>query len=332
MSTAELVQASTALPEQVVKRGISESQWRTLFNLFPGGKPNSVLLVWDYCVSRKLDPLKKPCHIVEMDIKVNGQWQKRDVVMPGIYEYRITAHRTGLYLGHSLPEYGDEMEFAGVSAPAWCAMTMYRWNEKAREKVPFPVKVYFAEVVATNRDGKANSRWSKAPIQMLTKCTEAAGLRETFPEEFGGEATAEEMEGRVLAVDEEPAKSPIHSPQRRTASAVSATEPETPAASAEIDGDVIEGDATAEQSTAPVDAPAYIGTIAELTEKDGGALVQLNTGFTAATKNAAFITALKRLREEKVVIELGTEESKRDPKKYAPTIVDITPIRDGQEG
>jgi hypothetical protein len=31
---------------------------------------------------------------------------------------------------------------------------------------------------------------------MLTKCTEAAGLREAFPDELGGEPTAEEMDGQ----------------------------------------------------------------------------------------------------------------------------------------
>lgn len=78
------------LPPAVARRGINEAQWRTLMNLFPGAKGPSVLMVWDYCVARTLDPLKKPCHIVPMD--VNGVW--RDVVMPGIYELRTTAMRT----------------------------------------------------------------------------------------------------------------------------------------------------------------------------------------------------------------------------------------------
>ena len=75
-------------------------------------------------------------------------------------------------------------------------MTFYRWNVAAAQRVEFPVTVYFREVVATKSGGQANARWSKAPIQMLTKCTEAAGLREAFPDEFGGEVTAEEMDGQ----------------------------------------------------------------------------------------------------------------------------------------
>lgn len=191
-----------ALPEPVQRRGITEAQWRTLANnLFPGAASNSVLMVWDYCAARNLDPMKKPCHIVPMEVKVGEKYEWRDVVMPGIYEYRITAHRTGEYLGHSEPEYGPEKEQFGVTAPEWCRIEVYRWNNTAKMKVPYPVKIYFAEVVATRKDRdtkevRANARWTRAPRQMLSKCTEAAALREAFPEEIGGEPTAEEMDGQ----------------------------------------------------------------------------------------------------------------------------------------
>jgi phage recombination protein Bet len=193
-------------PEAITKRGISEAQWKTLTNsLYPGANPNSVLMVWDYCKARQLDPLKKPCHIVPMRVKNSrtNDYEWRDVVMPGIYEYRTTAQRTGEYLGHSKPEYGEPVTIGGLEVPEWCEMTMYRWNKVAGQKVEFPVRVYFEEVVATNREGKPNDRWSKAPIQMMTKCTEAAGLREAFPDEFGGEPTAEEMDGQRGTIEVE---------------------------------------------------------------------------------------------------------------------------------
>jgi phage recombination protein Bet len=192
------------LPAPVARRNISEYQWRTMMNLFPGAKGESVLMVWDYCKARQLDPLKKPCHIVPMD--VNGTY--RDVVMPGIYELRTTAMRTGQYMGHSKPEYGPEIECKGAKAPEWCSMTVYRWNEASGQRTEFPVTVYFSEAVGTKWDKdakchKANARWMKAPRQMLTKCTEAAGLREAFPDELGGEHAAEEMEGQSLSQTEE---------------------------------------------------------------------------------------------------------------------------------
>jgi len=194
------------LPAPVARRGVSEAEWRTLANtLYPGAASQSVLMVVDYCLARKLDPLKKPCHIVPMQVKdaKTGSYSWRDVILPGIYEYRTTATRTGLYLGHSKPEYGPVQGFHGTEAPEWCEFTVYRWSKSAEQRIEYPVRVYFREVAATRRDKQTgdvalNDRWQRAPIQMLTKCTEAAGLREAFPDEIGGEPTADEMEGRVI--------------------------------------------------------------------------------------------------------------------------------------
>lgn len=194
-----------ALPMAVSRRGIDEAAWRTaMTSLFPGAKPESVLMVFDYCKARKLDPLKKPCHIVPMQVRdADGNYVWRDVVMPGIYEYRTTAQRTGEYMGHSRPEYGDMVEFLGATVPEWCELTVYRWNSAAKQKVEYPVRVYFRECAGTAKDKKTgeqylNQRWRTAPIQMMTKVCEAAGLREAFPDEFGGEPTYEEMDGRVV--------------------------------------------------------------------------------------------------------------------------------------
>lgn len=166
-------------------------------------------MVIDYCRARNLDPLKKPCHIVPMQIKVGRDYEWRDVILPGIYELRTTAMRTGLYLGHSRPEYGPEIEFMGVKAPEYVDLIIYRWSEAAQMKAEFPVRVRFAEVCGTtwDKDAKApkvNARWSKAPVQMMVKCGEAAGLREAFPDELGGQMTVEEMEGQRQLIDVTP--------------------------------------------------------------------------------------------------------------------------------
>jgi phage recombination protein Bet len=188
------------LPAPVSRRGLTESDWMALRNLFPGARGESIILAYDYCKSRRLDPFKKPCHIVPMnvkDVKLDKYiWQ--DVIMPGIYEYRTTAHRTGQYLGHSIPEYGPTVEYKGVKAPEWCAITVYRWNPEAKQRAEFPVRIEFHEIAVTKRDGNLNDRWSTAPKMQLTKCTEAAALREGFPDELGGTHTVEEMEGRII--------------------------------------------------------------------------------------------------------------------------------------
>lgn len=205
------------LPEPVSRRGLNESQWMTLKNsLFPGADSNSVLLAVDYCKARGLDVMKKPCHIVPMKVKdaKSGDYVWRDVILPGIYEYRTTAARTGLYLGHSKPEYGPVVDFLGVKAPEWCDITVYRWNKEANMRGEYPVRVLFAECCGTSFDTKAqklyvNARWTKAPIQMMSKVCEAAGLREAFPEDLGGTHTSDEMEGQYyepIVVDVSPGK------------------------------------------------------------------------------------------------------------------------------
>lgn len=270
--------AESALPAAVVRRGIDEETWRTLCNsVFPGALGESILMAIDYCRARNLNVLKKPCHIVPMLVtqKSRGEGSQvierkiwRDVILPGIYEYRITAHRTGEYLGHSEPKYGDPIDFPGLAAgaPSWCAMTMYRWHAQAREKIPFPVKVYFAEVVATKNDGTANKKWSQSPIQMLTKCTEAAGLREAFPDELGGLPTGDEMEGRTLDAQVAlPAPSrvkPTVQPPRATNGARDATA--SPGGETDRSPDATEGAPAATAEAAAAEAPATAEQLAHV--------------------------------------------------------------------
>lgn len=331
--------------EALTRRGIDEFQWRTLMNsLFPGARSESVFMVIDYCRSRKLDPMKKPCHIVPMKVKdaKTGEYEWRDVVMPGIYEYRTTAMRTGNYLGHSKPEYGPTIEVFGVSAPEWCAMTMYRRAANG-EKIEFPVCVYFRESCNTKFDKEkkehiANDRWSKAPIQMLTKVTEAAGLREAFPDEFGGEATAEEMEGRQQFIDADVVtEKPIQPAQRISEQQAKATAPAQESSQApepvkseekKPEPAKAEGQKPAE-SAAPASPVPNVGTIAKITEHGASIVVELNTGFKCSTKDEALKSSARNLQASERVVELTTTQA-GDPKKFMPKLTEILPLESAE--
>ncbi|MEM7069930.1 MAG: phage recombination protein Bet [Pseudomonadota bacterium] len=186
------------------KKGISTEQWSTLRNsLFPGANPPSVAMYWDYCMARKLDPMKKPAHIVPMNVKNSqtGNFEWRDVIMPGIYEYRTTAARTGLYAGQDEPIFGEltEMTFGGtqkIKAPLYAKVTVYRLV--GGEKCPFTGIAYFEETAATKKGGVLNAMWEKRKFGQLAKCAEADALRKAFPDELGGEMTIEEMEGKTI--------------------------------------------------------------------------------------------------------------------------------------
>jgi len=112
------------------------------------------------------------------------------VVMPGIYEYRTTAQRTGEMAGISDPEFGPIIDYKGVTAPEWCKVTVYR--RQNGERCAYSHLEYFPEAVNTKKDGTINAMWTKRPRGQLAKCAEAGALRKAFPEELGGEMTAEE--------------------------------------------------------------------------------------------------------------------------------------------
>lgn len=178
----------------LIERNIDTAVWTTLQNsVFPGAKDESILLAIDYCKARKLDILKKPCHIVPMSVTdaKTGNKNWRDVIMPGIYEQRITAFRTGQMAGQDEPVFGDTVTFRGIEAPEWCRVTVYRFINN--ERCAFSHTEYFSEACATTKEGKPNSMWSKRPRGQLAKCAEAGALRKAFPDELGGVITADEV-------------------------------------------------------------------------------------------------------------------------------------------
>lgn len=184
----------TNIQTALTERNIDTAVWTTLQNsVFPGAKDESILLAVDYCKARKLDILKKPCHIVPMSVTdaKTGNKNWRDVIMPGIYEQRITAFRTGQMAGQDEPVFGDTVTFRGIEAPEWCRVTVYRFINN--ERCAFSHTEYFCEACATTKDGKPNSMWSKRPRGQLAKCAEAGALRKAFPDELGGVITADEV-------------------------------------------------------------------------------------------------------------------------------------------
>lgn len=177
-------------------------------SLYAGAKSESVEMVISYCDATGLDVMQKPVHIVPMNTKnpVSGNWEWRDVVMPGIGMYRIQADRSGTLAGSSEPEFGDEKTQTfndkngnpiTVTYPEWCKVAMKKLV--GNQVVEFIAKEYWIENYATD-SGKSdapNTMWRKRPRGQLAKCAEAQALRKGWPE-IGQAATAEEMEGKII--------------------------------------------------------------------------------------------------------------------------------------
>lgn len=230
-AAAAAAAAATAdkLSNQLARRGVDDPTWNTLKNsVFPGAQTASILMAIDYCLARKLDVLKKPCHIVPMEVKTGKKDQNgwdltewRDVIMPGIYELRTTAMRTGAYAGCSDVQFGEVVEFMGVKAPVSARMVVYRFAQNG-QKIEFPATVYFEEAAAFKGKGdkrSINAMWTKRPKGQLDKCAEAAALRKAFPEELGGLQSADEMTGHVIGDTPDPTVVSEQGAPSRTAAA-----------------------------------------------------------------------------------------------------------------
>ena len=210
------------------KYGVDEGKWMVLINaIFPSAKTaDGVELAIDYCISRNLDIMKRPVHIVPMNTKIGNQWITIETIWPGISELRTTAFRTGKYAGCDPAEFGPDkthkweiqarqddsgddhpnappsekkaaapkvINTVECTFPEWCQITVYRIIGDQRIAFPGP-RVYWLETYATaSRFNDApNEMWKDRTRGQLEKCAEAAALRKAFPEELGGEYTIDE--------------------------------------------------------------------------------------------------------------------------------------------
>ena len=208
---------SKAINEQF---GVDAAAWRALTEaIYPAAKTtDAVVMALSYCRARKLDPFKKPVHIVPMWSSAKGGYV--ETVWPGISELRTTAFRTGQYAGCDETEFGEMKQetFKGrvkskegwqektvaVEFPEWARITVYRDLNGSKCKFVGP-KVKWLEAYATiGNSDLPNDMWQERSVGQLEKCAEAAALRKAFPEELGNMLSAEEMEGR--SVDAVPAE------------------------------------------------------------------------------------------------------------------------------
>lgn len=180
-------------------------------SLYVGAKAESVEMVISYCEAAGLDPMQKPVHIVPMNTKnaVSGNYEWRDVIMPGIGLYRIQADRSKTLAGISEPEFGPDIttdfkdkngNTVTVTYPEWCKIAMKK--VVGDHVVEFVAKEYWIENYASAGKATApNAMWKKRPKGQLAKCAEAQALRKGWPE-IGQAPTAEEMEGKMMDMGE----------------------------------------------------------------------------------------------------------------------------------
>ena len=186
-------------------------------SVYPGAALGSIKLVVNVCKASGKDPLKKPYHIVPMLVptgkKDSSGWDikaMRDVIMPGINDYRTDASRTGRHIGTSEPEFGPDvtetLDNVTITYPLWCRVVVERLGDNGTIG-KFSAKELWKENYATkgSKSEAPNAMWKKRPYAQLAKCAEAQALRKGFPE-VGNTPTADEMEGKEIEIN--PAQEP----------------------------------------------------------------------------------------------------------------------------
>lgn len=211
MSKTELMalELSPAQNQWLSKNNINADIWGALqSSIYVGANPQSILLAIQYCRARGLDPLKKPVHIVPMEVKDarTGEKAWRDVIMVGINELLATASRTGEFVGKDAPVFGPLADHFGAMVPDWCEITV--WRRVNGERVGFTAVEFFEECAATKKiyENKRptgavelNYMWGKRPRGQLAKTTLASALRVAFPVEIGSTYAAEEFDSGATA-------------------------------------------------------------------------------------------------------------------------------------
>lgn len=180
-------------------------------SVYPGAKLESIKMVIAVCRAAGKDPLKKPYHIVPMSVATGAKDSQgydikkmRDVIMPGINDYRTDAARTGQHAGTSEPEFGADitevLDGLSMTYPKWCKVTVKR-KLASGEIVEFIATELWKENYATksNKSDAPNAMWKRRPYAQIAKCAEAQALRKGFPE-VGSQPTADEMEGKEIDV------------------------------------------------------------------------------------------------------------------------------------
>lgn len=177
-------------------------------SLYPGAKPESIKLVIGWCKASGKDPLRRPAHIVPMNVKNNktGEYEWRDVIMEGVGSLRTDAQRTGQFAGLSEAQYGpDKVLKVGdfeLTYPEWCEIKAFRLLPNGKHAEFSSGRVRWLETYATQkRDSPMpNAMWKKRPYGQLEKCAEAMALRRGFPE-IGSQPSADEMAGKTIGDD-----------------------------------------------------------------------------------------------------------------------------------
>jgi hypothetical protein len=196
--------------------GLTLDTWRaTIDAVFPLAKtPGAVLMALAYAKRRNVDIFARVIHIVP--IRVGSK--EVETVWPGIGLQRVTAHRQSDFAGWEDCVFGPDVttEFKGkvakwnngeragyedvsakVTHPEWAQFTFLKVIHGSVFRAVGPKVWWMEEFARLSAYAEVpNAMWCKRPRGQFEKVAEAAAARRAWPDVFGDEMSAEEVEAR----------------------------------------------------------------------------------------------------------------------------------------
>lgn len=175
-----------------------------------GGTPDEVKLFMYQAEKTGLDPLARQIYAIK-------RWdasQGREVmgIQTSIDGFRLIAERTGKYAGQVGPFWCGE---DGVWVDAWISKAPPAAARVGILRKDFAEPCWgvarFDAYAQRKKDGSLTRMWQQMGDVMVSKCSEALGLRKAFPQELSGLYTSDEMQ-QAQEAKEEAAPARVPSP------------------------------------------------------------------------------------------------------------------------
>lgn len=184
---------ATVEQQHALAPSVPESKYALVRDTYAkGATPQEFELFVSVCNRLRLDPFARQIYAVK---RWNSDLRREEMTpQVSIDGMRLTAERSGKYLGQSAPEWcGADGVWKDVWLSAEPPMAARVGVHRRNFATPIVAVALYSEYVQTKKDGAPTKFWKTMPANQLAKCAESLALRKAFPNELSGVYSDAEM-------------------------------------------------------------------------------------------------------------------------------------------